>query len=44
MYMYSYDTGFNLIKMLANIAYLLYDMIHYYKINVKETHGLRSIF
>lgn len=37
MRMYSYNAGFNLIKMLPNIAYLLHDMIHYFlQNNVKE--------
>lgn len=37
MYMYSYNTGFNLVKMLPNIAYLLYNMMYYLlQKNVKE--------
>lgn len=37
MYMYSYNAGFNHVKMLPNIAYLLHNVIHYtLQNNVKE--------
>lgn len=37
VYTYSYNTGFDLVKMLPDIAYLLYNMIHYLlQSNVRE--------
>ena len=46
LYMYSYNTGLDLIKMLPDIAYVLYNTIHYFwPNNVKEQMVLyRNIF